>query len=215
MIKAIFFDFDGTISDARDASFESFVRTLEDYKYKFSKKKLRGLLGNKTYVIFEKLGLDKKYFRSARRRFYRYFTKAVINGEIKLCVSVKPLLDMKKDYLLVVISNSETRFIRASIKKLELKGLFRKVYGADRFSSKDKLLKKLFKKFGIKPLEAVYVGDRFSDVEFARKAGCVAVGIHNKCSWSSLVKIKKEGPGFIIRDFYGLKKVVGKLNDVE
>jgi len=67
----------------------------------------------------------------------------------------------------------------------------------------------LFRKFGVKPSEAVYVGDRFSDVEFARKAGCVAVAIHNKCSWSSLSVIKKEKPDFIVKDFYGLKKVVG------
>ena len=205
----IFLDFDGTISDAREIAVESLVRALDDFGYRFDRRKLRGLLGNKMKFIFDKLGLDRKYFRKCRRRFYKYFMKAALDGGIKPCVSVKPLWDLKEKYPLVVISNSETKFIRASIRKLGLKGLFRKVYGADKFSSKDKLLKKLFRKFGVKPSEAVYVGDRFSDVEFARKAGCVAVAIHNKCSWSSLSVIKKEKPDFIVKDFYGLKKVVG------
>jgi len=211
MIKVIFLDFDGTISDAREIAVESLVRALNDFGYKFNKRKLQGLLGNKMKFIFEKLGLDRKYFRKCRRRFYKYFIRAALAGGIRRCVSVKPLWELKEEYPLVVISNSETKFIRASIRKLGLKGLFKKVYGADKFSSKDKLLKKLFRKFRIKASEAIYVGDRFSDVKFARKAGCVAVAIHNKCSWSTLSAIKKEKPAFIIKNFYGLKKVVVRM----
>jgi len=212
MIKVIFLDFDGTISDAHRISFESLVKTLGDYGYKFDKKKLYVLMGNKMNVIFDELGVDKKYFELARRRFYKYFTDAVLNGGIKPCVSLKPLWDLKKDYPLFVISNSETGFINASIKKLGLNGLFKKVYGADKFSSKDKLLGKLIKKMKIKPLEMIYVGDRFSDVEFAKKVGCVSVAIYNKCSWSTLSAIKKEKPDYIIKDFYGLKKVIGSID---
>ena len=77
------------------------------------------------------------------------------------------------------------------------------------------MLKKLFKDMGIKPSEAIYVGDRFSDIDFARKAGCIAIAIHNKCSWSSLAKIKKEKPDYIIRDFRSLRKIVRELEDTE
>ena len=91
-----------------------------------------------------------------------------------------------------------------------MNGLFKEVYGAEKFSSKDKLLEKLFRKFKIKPSEAIYIGDRFSDVEYAREAGCVAVAIHNKCSWSDLKTIKKEKPDYLIGDFRGLKRILKK-----
>ena len=215
MIKAIFFDFDGTISDAKKITFNSMVKTLDDFGYDFDKNKMLKLLGEKTHIILSKLGISDSGVSSRgsvvgkiRKRFYKYFTEAAVAGGIKPCVSLKPLWELKKDYPLVVVSNSETSFLEASIKKLKLKGLFKGVYGAEKFSTKDEILEKLFRKFKIKPSEAVYVGDRFSDVEYAREAGCVAVAIHNKCAWSSLAAIKKEKPDFIVKDFRELKKIL-------
>ena len=211
MVKYLFFDFDGTISDAHSLAFKSLVRTLDDYDYKFNKKKAYGLLGTRMEGILKGLGVGIEKVDEFRKKFYRYFIDGALAGEIKLCVSVKPLWKLKEEgYKLIVISNSETSFIRASIKQLGIKGLFDKFYGADKFGTKDELLEKLFKKFGIGAREAVYIGDRFSDVEYARDAGCWAVAIHNKCSWSSLSVIKKEKPDFIIRDFRGLRKVLNE-----
>ena len=139
-------------------------------------------------------------------------TKIKEMQKLKLCVSIKPLYDLKKYYKLIAISNSETSFIKESIKELKISKLFKKVYGAEKFSTKDNLIKKLFKKYKIQPHQAVYIGDRFSDIESARKARCLAIAIHNKCSWSDLKTIKKEKPDFIIKDFYDLKKILKKLN---
>lgn len=212
MIKVIFLDFDGTVSDAHRIAYESFVRTLDEFGYEFDKKLLSSLMGQKMKEMVKGLGLNVKNLSSVRRRFYKYFIEAALNGGIKLCVPVKPLWELKKNYPLIVISNSETSFIKASIKKLGLKGLFKRVYGAEKFSRKDELLEKLFKKFKIKPSEAIYIGDRFSDVDYAREAGCVAVAIHNKCSWSDLKKIKKEKPDYIIKDFRGLRKIINSID---
>ena len=211
VIKAIFFDFDGTISDAHGIAFKSIVRVLEEFEYEFSERKLMALMGAKMSIILKGLGVGVKDVGAIRKKFYKYFTKAAVDGGIKLCVSVKPLWELKKDYPLIVVSNSETSFLRVSIKKLGLKGLFDKFYGAEKFLHKDELLEKLFKKMGLKPGEVIYVGDRFSDIEFAREAGCVAVGINNKCAWSDLKTIKKEKPDYIIKDFYGLKKIIGEM----
>lgn len=212
MIKVIFLDFDGTISDAHRIAYKSMVRTLEGFRYKIDRNRLFKLMGEKMQELFKGLGLSTKNLSSVRRRFYKYFTKAALDRGIKLCVSVKPLWELKKDYPLIVISNSETSFVKASIGKLELKGLFKKVYGAEKFSSKDKFLEKLFKRFKIKPLEAIYIGDRFSDIRYARKAGCIAIAIHNKCSWSNLKIIKKEKPDYLIKDFRGLKKIIDSID---
>jgi HAD superfamily hydrolase (TIGR01549 family) len=212
MIKAIFFDFDGTISDAHGIAFKSLVKVLDEYGYHFDKRKAFGLLGSKMHIIFKGLGLNPGHLDSARRRFYKYFKGAAMAGGIKLCVSVKPLEKLAKDYPLIIVSNSETHFIKASAKKLGVSKLFKKVYGAEKFGTKDELLEKLFRKMKIKPSEAIYVGDRFSDIKYARKAGCWAMAIQNKCSWSDLKTIKKEKPDFIIRDFRGLGKVVDRLN---
>ena len=213
MIKVIFFDFDGTISDAKSIAYNSMIRALEDFGYNLDGEKLRKLMGTKMHLILKKFGLGAIEVQKVRKRFYKYFIKAAVDGGIKPCVSLRPLWEMKKEGMpLVVISNSKTSFLRASIKTLKIRGLFRKIYGSEKFKAKDDLLRKLFKKFKVKPSEAIYVGDRFSDVEFARDAGCVAVAIHNRCSWSTLKLIKKEKPDYIIKDFRGLRKIVNGID---
>ncbi|MFH1452130.1 MAG: HAD family hydrolase [archaeon] len=212
MIKAIFFDFDGTISDAHGIAIKSLVRTLDEYGYNFSQNDVVDLLGSKMHLILKNLGVNPGHLDIIRRRFYKYFKLGAISGGIKPCVSLKPLWKLQEKYPLIVVSNSESSFLRASVKTLGIKGLFKRVYGAEKFAQKDEMLVKLFKKMKIKPSEAIYVGDRFSDVEFARDAGCYAVAIHNKCSWSDLKTIKKEKPDYIIRDFRELGRLVKRLN---
>lgn len=214
MIKALFFDFDGTISDAKDVAYESMTRVLEEYNYEFDEKKLSVLMGSKVEIILKKLNLDVKDLKGVRRKFYKYLTKAALDGGIRPCVSLRPLCKLKKNYPLIVVSNSEGNFLRASIGKLKLNELFKDIYGAEKFRKKDEILKKLFKKMKIEPSEAIYVGDRFSDIDYAREAGCVAVAIHNRCSWSDLKTIKKEKPDYIIKNFNELKKLVNELNRV-
>ncbi len=214
VIKAIFFDFDGTISDARKIAEDSLMLTLDEFGFKYNKEKALELLGIKMRLILKKLKIGDKKLEKIRKRFYEYFTRMALEGKIKPCVSLKPLWEMKRDLSLVVVSNSDLKFLKASIGVLKLEGLFSEVCGAEDGFEKDDILKKSFKKMGIQGTEAVYVGDRFSDIEFARKAGCVAVAICNKCSWSSLEEIEKEDPDFVVRDFRGLKKVIKKINSL-
>ena len=212
VIKAIFFDFDGTISDAKGIAFESAVKTLNEFGYEFSEVKLKRLMGTKMHIILKELGVPVNKVQDVRKKFYKYFTESAVAGGIKPCVSLKPLWELKKDYPLIVVSNSHGSFLKASIKKLKVGRLFKGVYGAEKFDHKDQMLERLFKKMKIEASEAIYVGDRFSDVEFAREAGCVAIAIHNKCAWSSLSVIKKEKPDYIVRDFHGLRRVVKDIN---
>lgn len=215
MIRAIFLDFDGTVSDAKGIAYESMVRTLGEFGYDFDNGKLLRLMGTKMRFILAELGIKSYDLEKVRKRFYKHFTGAALDGEIKPCVPLKPLWDISKDYPLIIVSNSELSFLKASIKVLKLKGLFKGAYGVERKCSKDEILVRLFKKMKIKPEEAMYIGDRFSDVDFARSCGCVAVAIHNKCAWSTLAQMKKEKPDYIIKDFYDLKKILKKLDKVE
>ena len=213
MIKVIFFDFDGTISDAKRLAYTSLVRALRERKFEFDESKISSLLGNKMGSIIEELGINKKDIDSTRKLFYKYFIGGANNGDIKRCGSMVPLWELKKNYSLIVVSNAETKFLNASIKTLELEGLFEKVYGGEFFKSKDIFLKKLFKKMKISPKEVAYIGDRFSDVKYAREAGCISIAIHNKYSWSTLDLIKKENPDYIVRNFSELRRLIKKINN--
>lgn len=213
VIKAVFFDFDGTISDARGIALKSLVRTFDDFGYEVDERKITELIGTRFSKMLKMLGVREADLVKMRKKFYGYFIKGAVEGRIKPCVSLKPLWKMKEEGMpLTVVSNSRSKFLYASVKVLEIEGLFDRIFGAEKFERKDEMLRILFKRMKISPEEAVYVGDRFSDVEAAKRAGCVSVAVHNKCSWSTLDKIVEEGPDFIVRDFYGLRRVLKKLN---
>lgn len=213
-IKALFFDFDGTISDAKQIAEESLIETLNHYGYtaKSIQREAKKLLGIKMPKIFEQLGI-KAPIGKARKFFYKRFIQKAKDGKIKLCCSIEPLKELKKQKIkLIVISNSETRFIKTSAKTLKIKRLFKKIYGAEKFNTKDEMISKLAKKYNLKPYEIAYIGDRFSDIEYARDAGVLAIAIHNKCSWSTKSQILEEKPDFIIKNFQDLKRIVERIN---
>jgi len=211
-IKYLFFDFDGTVSDAKRLTEDCLISVLDDYGFDFRRRTIKKVIGSKMPEIFKQLGVGLLLLKKVRRKFWGKMVSGAKSGKIKLCVSVKPLKELKKKgHKLVVITNAHSRFTKTSLKVLGIKNLFSKIYGAEKFSTKDELLEKLFEKFHISPHEAVYIGDRFSDIKYAREAGCYAVAIHNKCSWSSKEDIMKEKPDFIVKDFHGLKGVLRKL----
>lgn len=215
MIKGLFFDFDGTINDAKKLAFDSMSKAISEMGFDFDKDRLRELLGTKTPNIIRELGIQKKYIESTKKLFYKYFIYGAKNGKTHRCGNLSPLLRIKLDIPMIVISNAETAFVKSSMDSLGVTDMFNEVYGGESFDTKDKLLKKLLKKMKINPSEAIYIGDRFSDIDYAKKAGCLAVAIHNKYSWSSLDLIKKEEPDYIIKNFFQLRKLVNKLNKTQ
>ena len=97
MIKYLFFDFDGTISDARSIAVKSVIKTLDEFDYKYDVKKAVDLLGIKMHRILRALNIPEKDLKKVRKRFYKHFIGGAKKGQIKLCVSVKPLKEMAKE----------------------------------------------------------------------------------------------------------------------
>jgi len=212
-VKYIFFDFDGTISDAKKVTYEALAATLVDNDYKFNRAKLKKLMGLKTQQILAEFGIDKSNVKKVKAKFFSKAINDVLTNGLKLCAPVEPLYQLKKGGVkLIVLSNAEKSFLDASIKVLGLKKLFNKVYGSRPNDTKDKILKKLFKKYNIRAKDVIYVGDRFTDIEYAHKAHCIAVATHNKCAWSTKKQILDERPDYIISNFKELKEIVERLN---
>jgi len=211
-VRYIFFDFDGTISDAKRLVSDVLIDVLNRMDFKFSKLKLRKMMGSHMDEILRGVGIDESFVREVRKKFYYEVVRRSNLKNLRLCCDVKPLYELKKEgYRLIVISNGHSVFLNSSIKVLGLENLFYRTYGADKFGTKDELLKRLIKKYKLKGSKTIYVGDRFSDIDCAHLAHMVAVAIHNKCSWSSKKEILAEKPEYIIHDFEDLKELVEKL----
>lgn len=211
-VKYIFFDFDGTISDAKRLTFDALITVLDRMDFKFSRIKAKKAMGGRMPEILGALGINEELVEDIRKGFYHEVVKRANLKDLKLCCDVGPLWELKKKgYRLVVVSNGRGVLLDASIKALKLEGLFFGAHGAEEFDTKDKFLRYLAKKYEIDGHKAMYIGDRFSDIVYAHRAKFVSVAIHNKCAWSSKKEILAENPDYIIHDFEDLKELVKKL----
>lgn len=212
MIKTIFIDLDGTLSDSKKLAYTSLTKTLSEHEIKFSPKEINKMMGTKTDKILKELNIKKQQRDSIKKEFYKKVFHGIKKGKIKLCTQIDTLKKLKKDYKIILITNSHKEFAEAEIKKLKIKKLFDEIHTADSFTTKTSAIKKSLKKNKLSKKEAVYIGDRFSDVRYAKKAKIFSIAIHNKCSWSSRKEILKEQPDFIIKDFKNLKKVLASIS---
>jgi|APSaa5957512576_1039674.scaffolds.fasta_scaffold26189_2 HAD superfamily hydrolase (TIGR01549 family) len=212
MIEVIFFDFDGTISDSLEQALKNFEKVLKKNDYVVKKSVIKDLMGLKVDEMFAKMKIPRHERNRIKREFFQLMKNDV--GKFKLCSDIKPLIALRKTkkHKMVVVSNSDASFIRKSARKLNVNRIFSDFYCAEQFKSKDKILKMLLGQYKVAGKNCLYVGDRFTDVVYARKVGIKSVAVSNKCSWSSLKQLKEKNPDFIIKDFKGLKELVEKID---
>ncbi len=209
-IKVIIFDLDGTLIDAYEAI---------SFSFNFTMRKL-GILEQSKIVIRKAVGWgDRRLLvpfvpnrlMPDALRIYRSHHKKSLVAKAKLFPNVNALLrKFSKKYYLAVASNRPTKFSNILLKSLNLKRYFDFIICADKLKKGKPhplILKKIIKKFKVKPKEALYVGDMAIDAQTARRARIKAIIVTTGSS--SLEEIKKEKPFRIISSISQLNKIVG------
>ena len=203
MIKLLIFDFDGTIVRSKSLYFNAIYSSLKKYGYEISRKSLRNVLGLRLEVLLRKLGIkSEKEIRMLKNDINNKVLKK--SAGLIACPDVKSLRNILQKSKCVLVTNSLSEYTYPFLKKHNLK--FAAVMGAEKFSSKEEAFRILFRKFKIKPEEAIYIADRAQDVDIAGSAGCKVAIISNRCSWSSLNEIKTKKPDYIINSLAALNK---------
>ncbi|MFH1249091.1 MAG: HAD-IA family hydrolase [archaeon] len=204
-IKLLIFDFDGTIARSKTLYTNALYDVLKNNGCHRSKKEVARVLGYRLEVALPMLGIKKK---ELMERIEKEVNAIALRGARFLtpCPDVSQLNNILGKRYSVLITNSLTQYAMPFVKARGLK--FKEVLGSDMFSSKQEAFKKMFKKLGIKPSEAIYIGDRSNDVDVARDAGCKAAIIANRCSWSLREEILKKRPDYLIEGIKDVGKFV-------
>lgn len=199
-IKLIIFDFDGTLADTRKMWESANSVVFKNEGIKNYKKLIRKIIhnGRKIKDVLVGIGINEKRAEEITEKIH----KIVLKKKIKLVFDIKSIekIQIRK----VVVSNSITKVLKKALQKIRFDG----IYGGDLFKTKEQFFKKLFKKWGIKSKEAVYVGDRQGDVAVARKAGCLSVIISGKYAWNTHKEIMKAKPDFILGSLGEIGEVI-------
>jgi len=194
--KNYIFDFDGTIANTLYTSLA--VAKDINSRYKIIKgdlpsiEEIRNLSSRDLYA---QLHLSKIQLF--------YFTFLFLNGLSKEIPNSEAVFDMKEtlEYLksaecvIGIVTSSRKKPVKKFLEKNNMP-IFDFVDSSIHVFGKDKVLRRVLKKYNLNPLETVYIGDETRDIDAARKAGIHACSV----TWglNSEQVLKQSNPDFII-----------------
>lgn len=178
MIRAVLFDWDGTLVDTAEASYRCYVQMFAEFEIPFDRETYARTYSPNWYLTFRALGLDEQHWSHADQRWLAHFA----NERVELLEGARQVLETLTARGLVtgiVTSGSRERVER----ELELHGLaehlHERVYGCEVSKKKPdpEGLLLCLDRLRVAPDEAVFVGDSPEDIEMARAAGVYSIAV--------------------------------------
>jgi len=174
-MKAIFFDFDGTIIDSSIDLANSINFMLKELNLKtFNIDLIRSWIGGGATKLVQK-ALDEakgEFSNKALDIFLSHYENNLINHTYLYDDVKDTLLELKKDYILTLITNKPYKFVNPILKHFDL-DIFEIILGGDSLEYKKPHpypLEYCMDKLNLTTDEVIMVGDSFNDIEAAKNA---------------------------------------------
>ena len=205
--KAAIFDLDGTLVDSLADLAESANDTLASFGYPtHTSDAYRYFVGNGPRKLMERclpqeVSGDASLVDEALRRYNACY-KNHLFGKTKPYEGILPMLEAlhNKGIPLGICTNKQQFAAEAIAERMFPKGMFRKtlgdVEGTPRKPDPTKALR-IAKDFGVQPVEVAYLGDSSTDMETARNAGFLAVGV--RWGFRPEKELRESGADLILR----------------
>lgn len=183
MIKALIFDFDGTLVDSSEGIFYTARKVMENLGFKTDKtdEEMRGFVGPMLPDCFRQVfHLEEKYIENAVEEYRRIYKEKgfkmlhYYDGASRVLEKAK-----EKGIKLAIATNKNQSVIDDCISYLECENLFDAVVGTDNKEKKNKsqALGAALLALGVKNEEALMVGDTYGDLEGAKNNNVPFLGV--------------------------------------
>lgn len=182
-VKALVFDLDGTLIDSKRDLVVAVNATRGYMRLEpLSDELVSSYVGEGMQKLIERAmgeGITPAQIEAAMAFFLDYYHGHMLDHTVTY-PGVREGLAALQERPLAVLTNKPVKFSRAILNGLGLAGYFRQVYGGNSFERKKPDptgMNALLDEFGLKPREAMMVGDSIIDVQTARNAGTWAAGV--------------------------------------
>jgi phosphoglycolate phosphatase len=182
-VKALVFDLDGTLIDSKRDLVQAVNATRQHMRFDpLSDELVSSYVGEGMQKLIERAmgeGISPAQIQDAMAFFLEYYRAHMLDHTVAY-PGVREGLAALAGRPLAVLTNKPVKFSRAILDGLGLYRFFRQVYGGNSFERKkpDPMgMNALLDEFGLRPREAMLVGDSVIDVQTARNAGAWAAGV--------------------------------------
>jgi phosphoglycolate phosphatase len=178
MLRAVLFDWDGTLADTAEASYRCYVRMFSEFAIPFDRETYARTYSPNWYHTFRALGLDEEHWSRADERWLAHFA----SEQVDLLDGARHVLETLTARGLatgIVTSGSRARVER----ELALHGLsehlHERVYGCEVTAKKPhpEGLLLCLERLCVDAQDAVFVGDSPEDIEMAHAAGVYSIAV--------------------------------------
>lgn len=154
--------------------------------------------------------LSDEQIKQLKERFTYYYGENICNRS-QLYPHVKETIQTLKaqGYLLAVVTNKPTKFVRPVLNAFGIEELFDEILGGQSLPAIKPHPGPLFYlcgKFGLYPKQVLFVGDSRNDILAAHSAGCPVAGLTYGYNYN--VPIAESKPDWVLNDFKQLLSIV-------
>jgi len=177
-LRAVLFDWDGTLADSAERTYGCYVRVFSAYGIGYDHAAFERTYSPDWYRTYDQVGLPREHWPDADARWLSCYA----SEPSRLLPGVREALERLAGRGLAqgLVSSGDGTRVRREIETLGLERFFGAVVcggeTARRKPDPEPLLVAL-ERLGVAPTETAYVGDSPEDVVMARAAGAFAVGI--------------------------------------
>lgn len=211
-IKAVLFDFDGTIADTHDAFFAIVNRLANEFGYPVvDQVELARLkqLSSAEIIKYSRVSPFKIPF--ILKRF-----KKELGKEIK---DLKPYRDMKevlallkqKGYVLGIVTSNLGDNVRIFLRNNDLEEMFDFVKAGTTLFGKNRIINRVLKEHNFKADEVIYVGDETRDISAAKKSRLTMISV--AWGFSPPAILQEYEPDFLVHQPKELLTAIASLDN--
>ena len=183
MVRAVIFDFDGTLADSSPGIFATAIHTMRalGFQEEYSAQQLRRFVGPPLRDCFSvAFGLEESLLDKAVEIYRAEYHREGMY-RMSLYPGMRETLERLREmgYLIGAASNKGEQTLLACLGNLSAADLFDSIHGSSRSVrlTKGDIITLVLKDLGLRPCEAVMVGDTENDRIGAEEAGVGFIGV--------------------------------------
>tara|TARA_B100000676_G_scaffold204632_1_gene200865 strand:+ start:173 stop:823 length:651 start_codon:yes stop_codon:yes gene_type:complete len=211
--RIVFFDLDGTLTDAGPGIKACINYALDKMNFEKLGVNSDWVVGPSLWGTFKKLGVPEENLNEAVNLYReRYNVKGYVENSVYVGIPGQLTKLQEMGYVLSLATSKPTVSANAILEYFELTKYFSYEFGSNldgSLSDKSTLLKHALTVTGFEPKNAIMIGDRQYDIIGAKSNLIKSVGV--SYGYGSITELRKAGADLLIEKPADLAKTVQKL----